>query len=493
MSDCRLGRGIEKIKRIMQLGKKNSYNLYSNSTRGDRGVCIAIKRDRNVEILEEIRETVFENYLLLRCRIDQKEILIGAVYGPNTNNVAFYRELIGRIEGFGIPTVVGGDWNTVLDDGRGAENLDLEDRDHIPQKENGRILREWLERGGYCEPFRRKYPMSNKMSYIPFRTRRRVGNAWVAENYGKSRLDFYIISEELMGEVESVFYGDRLSRDFDHLEAVLRLGRRKAAKETIYIRNDTLDRPEITEIGVLGALDCISNHLNRQSAELRASVGRLEALYVEKCNIRRGIELGLVDDLEAEGVRLARAQREWDWLIHRIGSIDEWAQEELSCSRSTFYEVLLNEYKNRIVALQGGLDRDNRYKRDWLVSKIRVYTELFGRGSEQSKQCEEDLLTYDSNRVREDTNKYMLFLKANNEKPTSKFCKLGRDCNTVDDIAQIQKPGGGIFETEEERAEHVRSFYVNLYKKKIDRVLEIESLFEMDEWEKIQRGGKEAK
>jgi hypothetical protein len=60
-------------------------------------------------------------------------------------------------------------------------------------------------------------------------------------------------------------------------------------------------------------------------------------------------------------------------------------------------------------------------------------------------------------------------------------CKLGRDCNTVDNIAQIQKPGGGVFETEEERAEHVRRFYVNLYKKKIDRVLEVESLFEMDE------------
>ncbi len=36
----------------------------------------------------------------------------------------------------------------MLDDGRGAEILDLVDREHIPQKENGRILREWIERGG---------------------------------------------------------------------------------------------------------------------------------------------------------------------------------------------------------------------------------------------------------------------------------------------------------------------------------------------------------
>jgi exonuclease III len=221
MSDCRLGRGIEKLRRILQLGTKTSYNLYSNSTRGDRGVCIAISRSRNVEVLEEVKETVHENYLLLKCKIDQKDILIGAVYGPNTNNVVFYRDLIEKIERYSMPTVIGGDWNTVLDRNRGAENLDLEDRDNIPQRENGRILSEWLEQGNYCEPFRRKYPMAHTMSYIPFRTRRRVGNGWVTENYGKSRLDFYIISEELEQEVESVFYGDRLSRDFDHLEAKL--------------------------------------------------------------------------------------------------------------------------------------------------------------------------------------------------------------------------------------------------------------------------------
>jgi len=79
MSDCRLGRGIEKVRRILQLGTKTSYNLYSNSTKGDRGVCIAISRNRNIEVLEEIRETVFENYLILKCKIDQKEIVIGAV------------------------------------------------------------------------------------------------------------------------------------------------------------------------------------------------------------------------------------------------------------------------------------------------------------------------------------------------------------------------------------------------------------------------------
>jgi len=197
LTDCRLGRGIDKVKKILLLGKKTSYDLYANSTKGDRGVCIAISRNRDIEIIEEIKDIVYENYLLLRCRIDGKETILGAVYGPNTNNREFYRGLIERIESYGLPTIIGGDFNTVMDGNPGLENLDLEDREHIPQRENGRVLREWVEGGNFCEPFRRKYPMAQTMSYIPFRTRRRVGDRWETVNYGKSRLDFFIISENL--------------------------------------------------------------------------------------------------------------------------------------------------------------------------------------------------------------------------------------------------------------------------------------------------------
>ncbi len=49
---------------------------------------------------------------------------------------------------------------------------------------------------------------------------------------------------------------------------------------------------------------------------------------------------------------------------------------------------------------------------------------------------------------------------------------------------------GGAFNTDEERAEHVRNFYVNLYKKKIDRVLEIESFFDNEEWAQVRRDSK---
>jgi hypothetical protein len=150
----------------------------------------------------------------------------------------------------------------------------------------------------------------------------------------------------------------------------------------------------------------------------------------------------------------------------------------------------MNELKNRIISLQSGIDKDKKYKREWLVNKVKVFKETFGKNSVQGKQCEEDLLAFDSTRLREETNKYVRFLKENNEKATRKFCKIGKCTSSVDDISQIQKPGGGEFRTDEERAEHVRDFYVNLYKKKIDRIIEIESLFDGREWENIRNNGK---
>jgi hypothetical protein len=159
-----------------------------------------------------------------------------------------------------------------------------------------------------------------------------------------SRLDFFIISKSLYKDVSSVYYGERLSRDFDHVETVLRIGKNSKAKESIYIRNETLDRPEIAEIGALGALDCISTHLLVPNEELRRQVGILTQLYVEKSNIRRGVALGLADDEDREMERLAELDREWKEVLRVVGRIDEWAAEEVSCSRSTLYEVLLNEY-----------------------------------------------------------------------------------------------------------------------------------------------------
>ena len=122
MTDCRLKGGVEKIRKILRIGKGTQYDFIANSLKSERGVCIAFNRGRDIEILAEERDVHEENFLLLKCRIEGKEMLIGGVYGPNVNNVNFYTNLKRRVVSYGLPFILGGDFNTILNGAQGEEN-----------------------------------------------------------------------------------------------------------------------------------------------------------------------------------------------------------------------------------------------------------------------------------------------------------------------------------------------------------------------------------
>ena len=367
ITDCRLKGGVEKIRKFFRVGRGIQYDFYANSSKAERGVCIALSRGRDIEDLQEERDLNDENFLLLRCRLETKEFLLGGVYGPNANNVAFYTNLRDRIVSYGLPFLIVGDFNTVIDGGIGEENLDLEDRAHIPNKDNGKFIREWIEEGEVCDPFRKKYPMSRCMSYVPFRTKKRVNNRWVETNFGKSRLDFYLISSNMFNDIDSVFYGERITRDLDHLEAVIRLGKQPNVKRSILIRNCTFERAETQEISVLGYLDCLNTHVKNRNELLQNVNGWLQGMHVDLCNLRGEIEIN--GENEQVTNRIGELEALWTQTVRELGELNELNDLELQCSATTFYEVLLNEYKNRLVALQGNLDARKTFKRKWLAKK----------------------------------------------------------------------------------------------------------------------------
>jgi hypothetical protein len=73
-----------------------------------------VNRARDIEILQEERDLRDENFYLLKCRVEGREFLIGGVYGPNINDAAFFNNLRTRVESYGIPFILGGDFNTII-------------------------------------------------------------------------------------------------------------------------------------------------------------------------------------------------------------------------------------------------------------------------------------------------------------------------------------------------------------------------------------------
>jgi len=61
------------------------YTVIFNSTKNSRGVAILINRRLRHEILETVRDPQ-ENILLVKARINDTDIVLGSVYGPNVDN-----------------------------------------------------------------------------------------------------------------------------------------------------------------------------------------------------------------------------------------------------------------------------------------------------------------------------------------------------------------------------------------------------------------------
>ena len=78
ISDCRLGKKVKEVERIFGLSINSKYKLYHNSAKDSRGVAIAIRSTVYHEIIQKW-EDIENNYIILRVKIQDREILLGAV------------------------------------------------------------------------------------------------------------------------------------------------------------------------------------------------------------------------------------------------------------------------------------------------------------------------------------------------------------------------------------------------------------------------------
>ena len=145
LCDVRLNNGINEINRYFGLNRNCSYKCYWNSTRENRGVGILIKRNI-VHQVHELYKSDDENVILMKITIKGATLILGSIYGPNEQKPEFVKTLREKIESWGLPFIIGGDYNTILDNSKGAENLDREDGGArgIPNNKNSAEINKWI-------------------------------------------------------------------------------------------------------------------------------------------------------------------------------------------------------------------------------------------------------------------------------------------------------------------------------------------------------------
>jgi len=175
--DLRLKDKEMEIKRMFGLNRNACYKLYSSSTKESRGVAIAIKSRIPHDVLEVFR-SLDENIILLKLRINGNLCTLGAIYGPNENDPNFFRTLKDKVNSWNLPYIIGGDFNTILDQSQGEFNLDKIGAGRIPNSRNAEVINAWINDGNCFDPFRSLYPDQKEISYIPFRNNRGGGAVW---------------------------------------------------------------------------------------------------------------------------------------------------------------------------------------------------------------------------------------------------------------------------------------------------------------------------
>ncbi len=218
--------------RILSEKFRLKYKMYANSTRNSRGVAVLISNNIHHEVLETIKD-LDENYLLLRLVIRDVEVVIGSVYGPNLDNGCenFYDNLQDQLTLWrGVPIIIGGDWNATYSDLDVNENPDVLFMRSIPSRVRSGMINDLCGAVSLSDPFRTLNPESREFTYNPSGVLRK----------NRSRIDFYLITDNLYEQVEKCTIAQGYCRKtFDHKPVFLNLRKRKG-KGRMSVSNNTV-------------------------------------------------------------------------------------------------------------------------------------------------------------------------------------------------------------------------------------------------------------
>jgi exonuclease III len=279
ISDIRASDKGEELKKLFGLTMNGSYKIYLNSSKESRGVGIAIKRNLQHVINNAYEGSGGENVLMIDVTIKGTRMTLGVVYGPNNNDVGFYRDIERKITEWGNINIIGGDFNTILSDQLGAENLDREGLGRVPNRQNSKIINDWVLDGLLLDPFRTLYSQTREYSCVPFRGQYDANTGM--SRFSKTRLDFFLVSPELIDNVDVVKYEDRLGSDFDHREVTLKLGRRSRSKKvTIY--DSTINDMAADDMVMVAIYEGLVDNLTKIDQLTRNNIVQLNILTREK-------------------------------------------------------------------------------------------------------------------------------------------------------------------------------------------------------------------
>ncbi|KAK6186929.1 hypothetical protein SNE40_006185 [Patella caerulea] len=178
--------------------------LFSSFTNQARGVAILYNNNFGYKI----NKTVIDeegNFIIIDIIIEETNITLANIYGPNSDTPSFYEKLFHKINEINNEnTIICGDFNLALD-----QTLDTQNYLHVNNPKSKQTVIENIAKFDLIDVFREIYPTLKRYT-------------WRKKNPVKqARLDYFLISQNLISKLEKIT--TEMSYRSDHSPVVLNL------------------------------------------------------------------------------------------------------------------------------------------------------------------------------------------------------------------------------------------------------------------------------
>jgi hypothetical protein len=268
------------------------------------------------------------------------------------------------------PTVLGGDWNAVYSGLPVDINPDCINMTVPLNPRHTGLISDLCLNFNLVDPFRSLHPFEKQFSFVP-----RAPDA-----VNRSRIDFFLVSNDLLGSCEDCFIADSLqSSMFDHKAVTISFLGPKNKTPNNAISCKTIKDPDCDLLVKLSTLECYLIYQNRDRPlknQLLLTLGRSRAKLREAGPDKNFYGLDYVDTLELERRNTLLAE-----INDMLGSddISGIPDVDINIEADLFFEMILNHVRNDLLSYQIFLNRYCFKEKRELSSRLKLlYIDVTG-------------------------------------------------------------------------------------------------------------------
>ncbi len=370
LSDLRLN-SLKQIIACKELVKKfyfRGYKFIFNSPSSSMGVGILIKKTalEKISILNTVRDTE-GNFILIDIEHKNSRFTLGSVYGANTNEgIQMYDSLQKNILDLKNEFIIlgGGDWNSTYDCSAVHDNIDVLNMVNIPSVRRSNRIRALCDLFKMSDPYRILYP--REYTFTPSGV----------NQFNRSRLDFFLISNSLADAVKNVVIPHSLSSAaFDHKPVSLIFTKREN-QFNFFIKDNFIQQEEFGAGVHLAVVECYvihasltANFTNNIKEDILRLIGGATLILTEIQELKlREANNGsnALLTLQIEGKRAELREN-----LENLPSTEFLDSLILEPSPDIFLETLILCVKNNALLEQHRSIAVNNVKKNELISKVK--------------------------------------------------------------------------------------------------------------------------